>query len=357
MSDPRPAPPLHHGDPLGEQRAIVEQGGIVDVGDVGVLQVSGPDAATFLSSLLARRVTDMTAGASCEALLLDPTGHIRAALGVVARANDFLLLTPPGLAAHLADWFASMRFLLRVRIDDLSSDFHPLAIIPSADALPQGVLPASTPIWRDPWSSVAPQGIQYSGENPERDRWRLDVALCTLDSAHAITTSGQPGGLRLAGSLALDALRIAAWRPRTATEAADGVLPHELDWLRTAVELERGCYPGQETVSKVHNLGRPPRRLVLLELDGSEGVLPPQGAVVSCDGGEVGHVTTSALHWERGPIALGLVRRTVPVRAVLEVRGPEDELIAAAQEVIVPPEAGGTVRDEISQFRRARRGR
>jgi folate-binding protein YgfZ len=146
----------------------------------------------------------------------------------------------------------------------------------------------------------------------------------------------------MAGTLALEALRIAAWRPRFAREVDARSIPHELDWLRSAVHLAKGCYRGQETVAKVHNLGRPPRRLVQLDLDGSEAVLPTPGDAVLDGDQEVGSVTSAALHHEEGPIALAVVKRSVPETDGLVVRTPDAD-VAAAQRVIVPSDAGPAV--------------
>lgn len=162
--------------------------------------------------------------------------------------------------------------------------------------------------------------------------------MLTPADAAALAASDVP----VAGTLALEALRIAAWRPRLA-DADERTIPHELDWMRSAVHLDKGCYRGQETVAKVHNLGHPPRRLVLLHLDGSQGVLPAPGAVVRAqsDDAEVGRVTAVATHHELGPIALAVVKRTVDPTAVL-VTDAEDTVVTAAQQVIVPPSAGAT---------------
>jgi folate-binding protein YgfZ len=150
------------------------------------------------------------------------------------------------------------------------------------------------------------------------------------------------GTPQVAGVDALEALRIAAWRPRFAHEVDARSIPHELDWLRSAVHLDKGCYRGQETVAKVHNLGRPPRRLVQLDLDGSESVLPAPGAPVLAGDAEVGTVTSSARHHEDGPIALAVVKRSVPQDAVLAVRTADGD-VAAAQRVVVPADAGPAV--------------
>jgi folate-binding protein YgfZ len=117
------------------------------------------------------------------------------------------------------------------------------------------------------------------------------------NKVHVVSITGvAASGIPLAGLLALEALRIAVWRPRFATEVDEKTIPHELDWLRTAVHLSKGCYRGQETVAKVHNLGYPPRRLVMLYLDGSNTVLPSGGDEVVLDEKTVGHVTSAARH-------------------------------------------------------------
>jgi folate-binding protein YgfZ len=136
----------------------------------------------------------------------------------------------------------------------------------------------------------------------------------------------------LAGTWAAEALRVAAWRPRLGFETDHRTIPHEVDWLRTAVHLRKGCYRGQETIARVHNLGRPPRRLVMLHLDGSAHHLPTSGTDVELDGRRIGHVTTAARHHELGPVALALVKRNTPTDAVLLVDG-----VSAAQEIVVAP--------------------
>ncbi|MEK7663303.1 MAG: glycine cleavage T C-terminal barrel domain-containing protein, partial [Actinomycetota bacterium] len=134
---------------------------------------------------------------------------------------------------------------------------------------------------------------------------------------------------------------IAAWRPRIATEGDDNALPHEFDWLRTAVHLNKGCYRGQETVAKVHNLGHPPRRLAFLSLDGVDVVLPESGAAVLDGETEVGHITSAARHFEEGVIALAILKRNANTESELVVDA-EGTRIPATQVVIVPPEAGRT---------------
>ena len=97
--------------------------------------------------------------------------------------------------------------------------------------------------------------------------------------------------------------------------------------------MKKGCYRGQETVAKVFNLGQPPRRLVLLHLDGSNVELPKHGDAIYLDGKEVGVLGSVARHYELGPIGLALVKRNTPSTSTLVVAG-----IAASQELLVSVE-------------------
>jgi folate-binding protein YgfZ len=150
--------------------------------------------------------------------------------------------------------------------------------------------------------------------------------------------------LGLAGTMAADALRVAAGRPLAASEIDEKSLPHELDLLSTAVHLSKGCYRGQESVAKVHNLGHPPRRLTFFHLDGSEHSLPDVGDEVRVSGQDkiVGKITSAVQHFEMGPIALAIISRSVAEDAALEVSS-SGGMIAATQEIIVPQSAGKVV--------------
>jgi folate-binding protein YgfZ len=230
-----------------------------------------------------------------------------------------------------------MRFRLRVDPQDVSADY--VVVGGTAQAV-AGL--DSAAVWRDTWPDVAGGGWGYAVaiDHPgaARDWSEAVVTGATLERlADGAAAARQP----LAGRIAADALRVAAWRPRASAEADGRTLPHEVDWLRTAVHLSKGCYRGQESVAKVHNLGHPPRRLVALQLDGSDPELPVPGAEVRAGGEVVGAVTSVARHHEEGPIALALIKRTTPTEAPLTVALDSGE-IPAAQEMIVPPDAGRT---------------
>ena len=352
----------HYGNPMIEQRSLLAQNAVVDLSHHGVLSVSGPDRLSWLNSIASQEVRGLVPGDATEMLLLDPAGRLEYAIRVLDDGVEAWLLVEAAELPGLHAWLDRMRFTLRVQIVDHTLAYATVATL-ATDPADVGLKPAAPNgvplIWHDPWGGIAPGGYQYAETvTHPGSRWTYTevllprAALATLSDDLAAGTLHTPEPHRAtvvpAGLLALEALRIAAWRPRRAREVDEKTLPHELDWLRTAVHLNKGCYRGQETVAKVHNLGHPPRRLVLLHLDGSEGVLPAPGDPVQADRVRpegaaervvVGAVTSSAIHYELGPIALAVVKRTVPGTSTLFVQSG-DVSISAGQEVIVPQSAG-----------------
>jgi folate-binding protein YgfZ len=326
----------HYGDPFREQRSLSEGSSVVDLSHRAVLVVDGPDRLTWIDSITSQSVRRLLPGQSAETLFLDPAGRLEYAVKLLDDGETLWMLVERQEAEGLLAWLQRMRFMLRVEPQDRSDRF---AVVGAMSDL---ALPVAAPhgvplVWTDPWSAVTEGGHQYAaGGHPASDwSWRESIvdrtALGAIAAAHPA-----------AGLLAYEALRIAAWRPRAATETDDRSLPHELDWLRSAVHLSKGCYRGQETVAKVHNLGHPPRRLVMLHLDGSESILPQHGDPVLLADAAVGTVTSAGLHFELGPIALATVKRSTPPTATLTVQA-SDGPVAAGQQLIVPPDAGAVL--------------
>ncbi|MDQ1704742.1 MAG: tRNA-modifying protein YgfZ [Frankiaceae bacterium] len=268
----------HYGDPLREQRTLLDIGGVVDRSHRGVLRVSGPDRLSWLHSLTSQHLTELAPGQWTEALVLSPHGHVEHHLALLDDGEATWVHVEPGTAPALAAYLDSMRFMLRVEVSDVTSSYAVLTV-------------------------VGPQG---------RD---VIVARDALDAA------ADDVGLPLAGHDAFEALRVAAGRPRLGFETDHRTIPHEIGWIGSAVHLDKGCYRGQETVARVHNLGRPPRRLVLLHLDGTEENLPPAHVPVELDGRAVGFLGTAVHHAELGPIALAVIKRQTPDDAHLSVAG------------------------------------
>lgn len=342
----------HFGAPFPEQRNLQSGSAVVDLSHHGIITVSGPDRLEWLNSMFSQELGSISPGVSTESLLLDPQGHIQFAMRIVDDGESTWIMVDPLQSQALAAYLDRMRFTKRVEVTEKSEQDRLFTVgfftgAEASDALSSlresGQVRA---VWLDPWSAVSVGGWQYAAvtadEHPA-STWNYAEAILTAEGVQLLVNMIQAGTLRSAGTLALQALRVMAWRPAQHTEVDDRALPHEFDWLRSAVHLNKGCYRGQETVAKVHNLGHPPRRLALLHLDGSDAQLPEPTDLVFAPGEEkpIGRVTIAARHFEWGAVALALLKRSVPVDAQLEVQHAGIR-IPATQEVIVPPEAGAT---------------
>ena len=317
----------HYGDPMREQRATEESAGVVDRSGRGVVRVTGPDRLSWLHSLTTQQLDGLAAGASAQALLLSPNGHIEHHLTLTDDGTAVWIHVEPGTAAALVEFLESMRFMLRVEVADVSQDHAVLTVLgPAAGDIAAGL-----------------DGVRASVKpGPFGTNDLIDLIVARDRLAETATDLVRRGAV-VAGMWAFEALRIAAHVPRLGLDTDHRTIPHEVGWIDAAVHLTKGCYRGQETVARVHNLGHPPRRLVFLNLDGSEDRLPGHGDPVELAGGEqgttVGFTGSAARHYELGPIGLALVKRNVPVDVPLLAGG-----VAAAQEVIVPPDAGANVK-------------
>lgn len=302
--------PEHFGNPLGEQRRLLEGNAYVARDDQGVLEISGPDAKKWLHSLLSQDILNLKPGDSTEALLLTPQGHIEQQLKIIARDDDLLVISSKKLQPQLISWLERMKFRSQVQISQ--SD---LAVFGTfAEVVGD--------IWIDSFASQNAKSARYS-KRP-------------YDFAYRELVAQEPPELEQVGMMAYQALRIAAGRPEM-TDVDERSLPHEYDWLNSAVHLSKGCYRGQEAVAKVHNLGHPPRRTVLLHFESGDMLANPGDEVFYQDK-PAGKVLAGALHFELGSIALALVSRATPY---LDLRvlssGSEYQ---ATQEVLVPADAG-----------------
>ena len=305
----------HYGDPYAEQRALARAAGLVDRSNRGVIRIAGPDRLSWLHSLTTQDLQHLEPGTTAQALVLSPQGHIEHHLTLADDGTAVWAHVEPGTAARLLAFLESMRFLLRVEPADVTGDFAVLTLM--------GPARPGTP----------PDGTVVA----MADEFATDLVV-PRDRLAGIAAAAERDGAAVAGLAAYEALRIAAHRPRFGLDTDHKTLPHEVGWIGTAVQLDKGCYRGQETVARVHNLGHPPRRLILLHLDGSEDRLPVHGDPVTRDGTTVGFVGSTARHFELGPVGLGLIKRMVPVDAALRAGG-----VPAAQEVVVPPDAGANV--------------
>jgi tRNA-modifying protein YgfZ len=320
----------HYGDPMREQRAMTEGRVLVDRSNRGVVKVSGADRLTWLHSLTSQHLERLAPGVSTEALILSPQGQLEHHLTLTDDGAATWIHVEPHTAAALVDFLNSMRFMMRVEVEDLTGV---LVVQTVAGPVSAEGGRADVPAGDAPWDANLPApGV---------------LPVAAVQGPFFVDLIVEPDAmgklaetLPVAGLWAFEAARIAARVARPGLDSDHKALPHELGLIETAVHLSKGCYRGQETVARIHNLGHPPRRLVFLHLDGSVDRLPAHGAPITLeDGTQVGFVGSAARHFELGPIGLGLVKRSVDVNATLLADG-----VAAAQEVVVPPDAGANVR-------------
>ena len=343
----------HYGDPAREQRALSQTRVLVDRSNRGVVRITGPDRLTWLHSLTSQHLERLASGEAREALVLSPQGHLEHHLTLTDDGAATWIHVEPHTAEALTEYLNSMRFMLRVEVEDLSGV---LVVQTLAGPLPAEGGVISRTDAAD--SSLATQSSS-GGATPRTPRDAPDeeaivsgalggvapAALMTnpfgIDLIVKPEVTGQlAAAFPVAGMWAFEAARIAARIPRPGLDTDHKTLPHEMGLIESAVHLNKGCYRGQETVARIHNLGHPPRRLVFLHLDGSVDKLPAHGSPLTlADGTQVGFTGSAARHFELGPIGLGLVKRSLDVTAPLLADG-----VAAAQEVIVPPDAGANVK-------------
>lgn len=304
----------HYGDPFREQKALAAGRAGVNLSHRPVFTISGSDRLRWLNDISSQDFAHLQPGEPTVAYILDAQGHLNHVFGALDDGETLWCHTEPGRLEALLAWLRKMVFVARVEIADVSAEY---AVILAPETLVEPV--ETTP------------GVSTSSTTGERGAGPTIVRRDQVED--------RLGDVR-AGIWAMEALRIASGTPRVFLDTDERTIPNELanpdaDLLGPAVHLKKGCYPGQETVARVYNLGRPPRRLTLLHLDGSAERLPTIGADVLADGKPVGRMGTSERHFELGPIGLALLKRNVPAAAELVVDG-----IAAAQEILVDPEAG-----------------
>jgi folate-binding protein YgfZ len=283
----------HFGEPVKEQRALEAGTAWADLSHHNIIGVSGEDRLKWLHDLTTQFVSDLQPGVWMANMILDAKGHVEFQFNVVDDGATTFLVLDPGYSSQLIEYLTKMKFMLRVDVKDASSDFAVLR----APGKPTEI---GGPFALVPRSEVEEMKKTFGGVATQVGTW------------------------------ALDAERVAAHRPRIGFETDHKSIPNEIGVLNGAVHMKKGCYRGQETVAKIYNLGNPPRRLVMLHLDGSDVGFPAVGTKIENDGIVVGFIGTVARHHELGTIALAVVKRNTPIEATLMVDG-----VPAAQQVIV----------------------
>jgi folate-binding protein YgfZ len=305
----------HYGDPLREQRLLAEGAGLVDRSHRDVVRIPGADRLTWLHSITSQHLDRLPDASGSEALVLSPNGHVEHHLVLADLGGATWADVEPGTGTALEAFLQKMRFMLRVEPELVTARWAVLSLV--GPAAPDILTAAGLPAPETEYALAAlDQGfVRRMPPIGDGGAAVFDLVVPRADVDAMVDRLGVPP----AGIQAYEALLVEARRPRLGVDTDHRTIPNELPWLRTAVHLDKGCYRGQETVARVHNLGRPPRRLVLLHLDGVSEVLAEPGTPVLAGTREVGRVGGVVRHFELGVIALALVKRSVAADTRLTV--------------------------------------
>lgn len=347
----------HYGDPFAEQRAAARGVAVVDRSHREVLTVSGSERLSWLHLVISQHVTELPENTGTEALVLDAHGRIEAHM-LLAHVDGTVWLDtdpdplvtsalPKGPKQTLVDYLQAMKFWSDVEINDVTSEYAVLTLLgPKADDV-LTALDVDLP-------HTDHAAAQTHGIVVRRKPWPLkgsvDLIVPRADLAQwwqRITGAGATP----AGTWAYDALRVESLRARQGVDTDERAIPHEVRWIGSAAHVAKGCYRGQETVSKVFNVGRPPRNMLLLHLDGSPELTPETGDEVLRGERTVGRVGTVIQHHELGPVALALVKRSVPADAELLVGAEDRRVQANIDPDSVPAEAAAPGREAVARLR------
>lgn len=301
----------HYGDPLREQRRLASGAAVVDRSNRAVLTVPGEDRLGWLHSVCSQHISALADGDSTQALVLSPHGHVEQHWQVTELAGAVWIDTEPGAGPEVLAYLRKMQFLKRVEPADISALWAVLSLVgPATDSV---LASAGLPAVDGPGRAVALPGggfVRRMPPMPAEAGGAVDVVIPRERRAGTLAAL-VAAGAEPVGLWAYDAIRVQDRRPRLGMETDHRTIPHEVGWIGSAVHLDKGCYRGQETVARVHNLGRPPRRLVLLHFGGESDEMPSPGTAVTCDGRTVGFVGTAVQHYELGPIGLAVVKRSL----------------------------------------------
>jgi hypothetical protein len=309
--------PWHFGDPLREQRAMATGAAVVDRSNRDVLQLTGEDRLSWLHTICSQHVSDLGDGEATESLVLSPHGHVEQHWQLVDLDGVVWIDTEPGSGATVLDYLTKMRFLKRVEPVAVTDQWAVLSLVgPStATVLAQAGLPVPQPgraVALDGGGLV--RGMAWPGAGG------VDLLVPRADRDGVLERLAAAGATPV-GIWAFEAARVEARRPRLGFETDHRTIPHEIGFIGSAVHLDKGCYRGQETVARVQNLGKPPRRMVLVHLAGETDELPAPGTPVESGGRTVGFLGTAVHHYELGPVALAVIKRSLPDDTALVVAG------------------------------------
>jgi folate-binding protein YgfZ len=277
---------------------------VVDRPDLASVPLSGTDVLGYLHAVCTQHTLGLTPGDATQALLLSPKGKIEFAFRLAVLDGGVLLDTEAAAAPPLAERLA--RFVFRYDVTVGQPVAGAASVLgPGAEA---ALVAAGLPVPGPGRAGVA---------GPDLVVHRTPVGFDLVGpAAPAAATGLERAGVERSPAEGWELARVAGGLPRAGQELTDDVLAEEAGLLGSHVHLDKGCYPGQETVARVHNLGQVQRRLAGLVFQrspngGDDGLPAPRTDLVTDDGRRAGQLRSVVDHPDLGPIGLAYVRRVV----------------------------------------------
>jgi glycine cleavage system T protein (aminomethyltransferase) len=301
--------PEAYGDPAAEYEAVRRGVGLVDHGNLGVLEVTGRDRAAFLHAMLSNDVKSLAPGQGCQAAFLDVHGKVQTLLLIWVLDDRIFVITPGGAVAKTNEALDKYLFSEKAYFRDATRELSMLMLAgPEAPALAARLTGAAPP--EAAWSHVVVRLgetdvrlVRGGGETGEAEVWLVSA----IADGPGVWEAALAAGAKPVGARAHESLRVEAGTPYLDHDVDDTVLLPEIP-IEPWVSYSKGCYIGQEVVVRIRDRGHVNRHLRGLVLDGE--TVPGHRATVVAGDAEIGHVTTAT--WSFGlkrPIALAYVRR------------------------------------------------
>lgn len=339
----------HYGDPLGEQRAALTGAVVVDRSHRAVITLAGPERQSWLHTISSQHVAAIADGVTTENLSLDGQGRVEDHWIQTELGGVTYLDTEPWRGEPLLAFLQKMVFWAQVT--PAAADLAVLSLLGPRLADHALLAVFGVPALPDEDHAVALAGGGFLRRMPSAEGAPLELDLVVpRDAAGSWLNRLTEAGVRKAGVWAYEAHRVATLRPRLGVDTDERTIPHEVGWIGKAVHLDKGCYRGQETVARVHNLGKPPRMLVLVHLDGSDD-RPATGDPLLAGGRAVGRLGTVVDHVDLGPVALALVKRTLPADTELLTGGNVAAAAVMDAESLPPTDVAGAGRVAVDRLR------
>jgi tRNA-modifying protein YgfZ len=291
-----------------QYRQLREECGQLDRSERGKLLLRGDEAAEYLQGQLTNDIEALEPGEGCYAALLDRKGHMQADMRVLRLAEDEVWIDTEAVALEAARRHLETYKIGRaVEVEDVTEERAIVSLVGPRSADLAGL----PPLPEHACERATVGGVECVAVGTELG---VDLIVSREDRERLAAVLAEAGAPEVDAE-AVEVLRIEIGRPRFGAEMDTATMPAEAGIVETAVNFEKGCYIGQETVARLHYRGKPNRHLRGLRLSAPA----PTGTALTLDGKQVGELGGSCVSPARGPIALAILRREAEPGAELAV--------------------------------------